>query len=436
MTTKAGYYGSDDASNRFRDPKTNEAYFTLVNQQTGAIEIYNEEFGADKRVGTLNKDGTVDYNGNWWGGANQKDKDFVNSNLKNIRNKSAEMVKKTTSLSDAAVKELTGGNTSLKAESLTADNLGSKIAETQKSMRNIKDNDQTRNSFPGAGGKEPLVFPETIRSTQQDILKFNMVKYVPKDFSKDKFAWGERKEKRDIIGSVVLPIPIGISDSNAVSWGGDSMNALDTALAELALRGIEEGVGGLKAAAEGIAEKVGDNSAEAKTALANTLAGMASGNQGLLSRTTGAILNPNMELLFSGPSLRPFNFTFTLSPRSADEAKTVIKIIRFFKQGMAPIRSKSMLFLKSPHTFQLAYKYRGDDRSRNEVKLGRDHPFLNKFKECALQGFGVQYTPTGNYSTFSDGVMMQYQVSMQFQELEPIYNDDYGNGAFPTEVGF
>ena len=34
---------------------------------------------------------------------------------------------------------------------------------------------------------------------------------------------------------------------------------------------------------------------------------------------------------------------------------TVIKIIRFFKQGMAPIRSKSRLFLKSPHTFRLAY---------------------------------------------------------------------------------
>ena len=44
MTTKAGYYGSDAVANSFPDPKTNEAYFTLVNEQTGEIEIYNEEF--------------------------------------------------------------------------------------------------------------------------------------------------------------------------------------------------------------------------------------------------------------------------------------------------------------------------------------------------------------------------------------------------------
>jgi hypothetical protein len=32
-------------------------------------------------------------------------------------------------------------------------------------------------------------------------------------------------------------------------------------------------------------------------------------------------LNPNMELLFQGPQLRPFNFTFRLSPRDQKEAE-------------------------------------------------------------------------------------------------------------------
>jgi hypothetical protein len=41
---------------------------------------------------------------------------------------------------------------------------------------------------------------------------------------------------------------------------------------------------------------------------------------GLLSRASGAILNPNLELLFNGPQLRPFNFTFRLSPREEKEA--------------------------------------------------------------------------------------------------------------------
>ena len=45
----------------------------------------------------------------------------------------------------------------------------------------------------------------------------------------------------------------------------------------------------------------------------------------LLSRFKGAVVNPNLQLLFKGPTLRPFSFTFTLSPRSKDEARVVRK---------------------------------------------------------------------------------------------------------------
>ena len=153
-----------------------------------------------------------------------------------------------------------------------------------------------------------------------------------------------------------------------------------------------------------------------------------------MTRTTGAIMNPNMELLFNAPSMRNFSFAFTLAPRSREEAKTVIKIIRFFKQGMSPIRSKSRLFLKSPHTFRLAYKRNGSESSGFGVN---DHPYLNKFKECAMGSFTVNYTPNGAYSTYEDGVMTAYQINMNFQEMNPIYNDDYGSsGPLPAEIGF
>ena len=54
----------------------------------------------------------------------------------------------------------------------------------------------------------------------------------------------------------------------------------------------------------------------------------------------------------------------------------------------------------------------------------KEHPFLNKIKPCAMRGFNVDYTPGGSYMTYGDGSMTSYQVSMQFAELEPIYNDD------------
>ena len=61
------------------------------------------------------------------------------------------------------------------------------------------------------------------------------------------------------------------------------------------------------------------------------------------------------------------------------------------------------------------------------------HKYLNKFKECAMTSFNVTYTPDGNYSTFEDGVMTAYQISMGLQELEPIFSRDYGSG---NEIGY
>jgi hypothetical protein len=50
----------------------------------------------------------------------------------------------------------------------------------------------------------------------------------------------------------------------------------------------------------------------------------------------------------------------------------------------------------------------------------------------------VDYTPEGQYATFTDGAMVSYQITMQFSELEPVFNDDYGaldNNA-DTEIGY
>ena len=149
--------------------------------------------------------------------------------------------------------------------------------------------------------------------------------------------------------------------------------------------------------------------------MSSAFAGAAAGVEGqVLSRSTGEVLNPNMELLFKGPSLRPFTFSFKLAPRSSKEAEMVIAILRFFKQGMAPIKSSSNLFLKSPNTFRLGYHHRG-----------QPHRFLNKFKECALQSVALEYTPDGNYATYEDGVMTAYNMTLTFNELEPVFSNDY-----------
>ena len=281
---------------------------------------------------------------------------------------------------------------------------------------------KTRNSF-GA-----LSFPAALSTSGRDAIKFNMMEYRPSGFgSGTSIGTAGTRAKGKIIGSVMLPIPAGITDTNAVGWGQDTMNPIQAAGANIALSAIQGGGKGLETSATEALEKGLENNKEIKGGLLAAITGSATGlNQQVMQRGMGQIMNPNMELLFNGPQLRSFSFSFQLSPRSASEARAVISIIRFFKQGMSPIRSESNFFLKAPHTFELHYKHRGSS----------DHKYLNKFKECALQNATVQYTPDGNYNTFTDGVMASYSLQLSFNELEPIFNDDYEKNTPRDAIGY
>ena len=286
----------------------------------------------------------------------------------------------------------------------------------------VADRADTRKSFPDC------VYPLDLGKTKQDVIKFTMLEYVPKDFSNTTFAFSDRAENRKGIGTVILPVPGGIQDTNSVQWAGQNMNAIDAELARLALDGITGGANKFFSTLEQQANKLAQNNAEVSTGLGAAFAGAASGTGGqLLTRTTGAVINPNLELLFSGPALRTFSFQFKLNAREAAESREIVKILRFFKQGSAAQKSKSHLFLKSPHTFQIQYLHRGPE--------GDENRFMNKIKECALQSVAVNYTPEGNYATFDDGAMTSYELTLSFSELEPVFNNDYAVDN-DTSIGF
>jgi len=332
-----------------------------------------------------------------------------NANEKMVKNETESAAGGQTSIGKKNAEVVAGGSGN------NADNDNSESNTKPAALQSEAATEGTRTSFPN------LRYPVNIADSKQDIVKFDMHEYVPSTAASSgsgQFGFS-RGELGSSIGSVVLPIPSGISDQNKADWGSNSMTALDIAKADIAREAIFKGVSKGAEKAGDYIDRVRENAGAVSEALGTALAAAAAGveSQALLSRTTGQVLNPNMELLFKGPSLRPFSFKFQLSPRDKDEANEVIKIMRFFKQGGAPIRSKSNLFLKSPHIFRIKYVKMGEN--------GELHRGLNAFKTCALQSFGVNYTPTGNYATYSDGIMVSYDITMSFSEITPIFNDDY-----------
>ena len=233
------------------------------------------------------------------------------------------------------------------------------------------------------------------------------------------YARGDNQTKpefnKEIIGSVTLPIPNGVTDQNSVNFGGGTLNPAQKELSNIAFKTILEGV------SEGgkVARRAFDKAVKNKNlqrAVAGYVGGTAVGvdpNE-ILSRLDGTIFNNNLALLFKGPTLRPFTFQFTLSPRDRGEAVQVQKIIRAFKQSSATQKTTGDIFLAAPNTYGLQF-----------FKGPTPHSFLPQFKECALLNVGVNYMPDNSYMTYEDSSMVSYSLTLSFQELEPIFNSDF-----------
>ena len=310
----------------------------------------------------------------------------------------------------------------------------------------------------GAGKKKNLRYPSEFIDSDQDHIKFTIIKYergskklnfststtgsgedaktiLTNQAQQSKLVGGPKKLLTNPLGTILLPIPQAISDTNATNYGESKLNdfyagAINSVEGAITADNIKGFMGSL---AQGGKELAGSLTNPAtKKALNSWIAAKAVGVAGanispeqLMMRQSAQVINPNMEMLFSGPSVRTFQFLFKFTPRNQDESSEVKNIIRSFKQNMMPIFDKESSFLKAPNVFQLQY-----------MKGAAKHPYLNQFKLCALTNCATTYTGDGTYATYHDGTPISMTMNLSFQELTPVYNEDYDNEDGAIGVGY
>ena len=135
--------------------------------------------------------------------------------------------------------------------------------------------------------------------------------------------------------------------------------------------------------------------------------------------------NQNKEALFSGVALRSFLYEFDLIPRSPKEGQTIKQIIRTFKQCMSASKGSEGVFLNAPDVWKVEF-----------MTGSQPHRFLKRHKVCALTSAGINYTAAGQYSTYEDATPTQMKLSLSFQELNPIYKEDYDTGEGLRGTGY
>jgi hypothetical protein len=268
---------------------------------------------------------------------------------------------------------------------------------------------------------------ETVGSGNDKKVEFKKLTSKTSQFNSE----GSQKQLEENARYIYLPIPQQVTDSLTVGYAEDTLNPLQAIGLSLTTDTIREGPG---AAAKKIAEMIKDArsgiSQSNINALETVLGGQAINQlganvspQSLITRSSGQILQSNLELLFSNVTLRTFPFVFDFTPRDPQEAQIVKDIIRTIKRATVAKRGNG-LFINSPDLFQFQYIANGN----------QDHPFLNKFKVGVLENISIDYTASGTYSTYSDKTPVHIRMSLTMKEINPVYAEDYDDE--PTGVGF
>lgn len=444
-------YGEPGKS-EFKLSNINGKYSLVVNPTTKVTQIYQRKSQFDfQSIGTLNLNTnklTFDTNA-------PLTKDNKSALSKNINIFKQQSVATATIGGAANAQELLLGNTQPTPPTPAGGNQPSQTGGSADAgpgtgsgatSENIPNSENLYSEDDNYGN---LFYPENLKTIGQDYVFITQYRYKNPDFlSVGESASGDVSQilkgglstfqdttQRTQLGTVILPMTNNLTETNQTGWGEDSLSNIAAALMTGGTDAIKKAAGGDLFGAGGSLTDLGKEvlsnpgiSARAKTYLTTRAAasviqkiGFQINPEAYITRATGTIPNPNLELLFNGPKLRSFELAFKMSPRSPKEAKMIRKIIKFFKKGMAPRRSSSgeqSFFLGTPNVFKVQF-----NSGANELQS------LVEYKTCALVTCQVNYTPDGFYAAYNDpntgSQPIAVTIQLGFAELTPVYNDQY-----------
>jgi hypothetical protein len=153
---------------------------------------------------------------------------------------------------------------------------------------------------------------------------------------------------------------------------------------------------------------------------------------------TGKVANPMMELIYTAPSFRNFQFDFFFYPRSESEALQVQQIINRFRYHQAPELSTFTSgrpdgLLIPPSQFDIKFYYGG-----------KQNPNIPPVATCVLNDITLNYAPNG-WSAYEvpgendpqlgrTGMPVAIQMTLQFTEITYLTKQDFNEDLSLTNT--
>jgi hypothetical protein len=148
-------------------------------------------------------------------------------------------------------------------------------------------------------------------------------------------------------------------------------------------------------------------------------------NAGIIAATQ-MVQNPMMELLYTSPAFRTFQFDFMFYPRDEQEATEVQRILDKLRFHQAPeiAENTNSFFLVPPSEFDIKFYYNGKENDN-----------IPKISTCVLETITVDYAPNG-FSAYEvqnepypsigrTGMPVAIRLGLQFKETEYLTKQHY-----------
>ena len=249
---------------------------------------------------------------------------------------------------------------------------------------------------------------------------------------------GEYTDAGEDYPSVIMYMPEDISTGFRGNWGGKAFSTVGAGILRAAgQEGLGASLAGGFGTINGAAERaLGLAAAAVLQKSVQKVGGDQLTKDDIFGSISGAIMNPNTELMFQSVDMRNFALKFKLVPRNAGESEEINKIVKVFKACTLPLRDPGQVmgfndpgkpinkgivsaFIGVPNLCRISF-----------MRGATEHNVLPRYKMLAVTEVGVNYTPDGAYATYrDDGQPVAIELTLNFQETKINFAEEVISGS-------
>lgn len=215
--------------------------------------------------------------------------------------------------------------------------------------------------------------------------------------------------------TIVLPLPQQLEETQGIEHGDRKYPILGLMIA--GARAIQQGKSAASILSDpallGGAATVFGSAIQKAGGIIGLGGAAVAGIGDLIGGATGVLLNPHATLLFTGVPLREFSYSWSLSPRSANEANTIRSILNLIRKKSLPSLRNDGISLNYPEEVQVDFVGNGIEK------------FVFGTKRTVITSFTLNNSAEGYPMFYKDGAPVSINFSITLKEIAIRTSDDY-----------